>query len=738
MSRLLILALLFLGCANGRSVVLLTVDGQVSGIESFAVTVTLNGTKSQIATIVPSGAPVNLPPPVRLALIFDPDKKGTATVHIDAIGSSGVLASGDSTRFELAPSKEANVTVTVAGSSSGDMGPLNNSDLAIDMTGLPHDLSTALDMTRPIDMTPPVVAPKLIAPLSTSTVTSQQPTLKWQLPMGATGVAIDICHDRPCANKLSTAVAIDATGTVATPTAPLPAGVLFWHVRAMVNGTLQTSATWEFWVGTRTASKASTSFGTILDANGDGYADVIVAADTATNTKGESSAGRAHLYFGGPSGLSAPQLLDGPDGANAGFGVWVASAGDINGDGYADVIVGAVTATNTKGESRAGRAHLYFGGPSGLSASSQVLDGPDGVDALFGVSVASAGDVNGDGYADVIVGAYNATNTKGEQAAGRAHLYLGGPSGLSTSPQLLDGPDGASAYFGQALASAGDVNGDGYADVVVGAYYATNTKSEQAAGRAHLYLGGPSGLSTSPQLLDGPDGANAWFGFSASAGDINGDGYADVIIGAVTATNTAGQSQAGRAHLYLGGPSGLSTSPQLLDGPDGANARFGSVASAGDIDGDGYADVVVGADRATNTAGQSQAGRAHVYLGGPSGLSASPVLLDGPDDANALFGFSVASAGDINGDGYADVIIGAAYATSQAGRAHLYLGGSSGLSTSPQLLDDPDGADALFGESVASAGDVNRDRRGAVITCTKVSRRVSTRPGRGSKFFRPS
>src|SRR5207249_3406499 len=111
---------------------------------------------------------------------------------------------------------------------------------------------------------------------------------------------------------------------------------------------------------------------------------------------------------------------------------------------------------------------------------------------------------------------------------GRVHVYLGGPMGLPTTPtHTLDGPDGAGSYFGNSVACAGDVNGDGYADLIVGTLY---------VGRAHLYLGGPNGLAATPATnLNNPDGASgsSFFGAAvASAEDVNGDGYADLIVGA--------------------------------------------------------------------------------------------------------------------------------------------------------------------------------------------------------------
>src|SRR5204863_318808 len=137
----------------------------------------------------------------------------------------------------------------------------------------------------------------------------------------------------------------------------------------------------------------------------------------------------------------------------------------------------------------------------------------------------------------------------------------------------------------------------------------------------------------------------------------------------------------GRAYVYLGGAGGLATTPATtLTAPDGAGGRYGfSVASAGDVNGDGFADLVVGAPGvSTNT------GRAYVYLGGAGGLATTPATtLTAPDGAGGDFGISVASAGDVNGDGYADLVVGAHRVSTDTGRAYVYLGGASGLATTP-------------------------------------------------------
>jgi MYXO-CTERM domain-containing protein len=445
------------------------------------------------------------------------------------------------------------------------------------------------------------------------------------------------------------------------------------------------------------------------DVNGDGYGDIIAAAYLFDN--GQTNEGRAFVYFGTASGLSAPAAWTAEsDQANGEFGISVASAGDVNGDGAGDVIVGAKLFDN--GQTDEGRAFVYFGSASGLSTAAAWTAESDQADASLGLSVASAGDVNGDGYGDVIVGANLFDN--GETDEGRAFVYFGSASGLSTTAAWTAESDQASASFGTSVASAGDVNGDGYGDVIVGALNFDNGQTDE--GRAFVYLGSASGLSTAPAWTAESDQASAGFGNSvASAGDVNGDGYGDVIVGSRDFDN--GQTAEGRAFVYFGSASGLSTAPAWTAESDQVNALFGrSVASAGDVNGDGYGDVIVGAYQFDN--GQTDEGRAFVYLGSASGLSTAPAWTAESDQASALLGVSVASAGDVNGDGYGDVIVGAINfdnAQTNEGRASVYFGSASGLSTAPAWTAESDQSSALLGFSVASAGDVNGDGYGDVI-----------------------
>jgi len=423
---------------------------------------------------------------------------------------------------------------------------------------------------------------------------------------------------------------------------------------------------------TAESHQASAEFGysvaTAGDVNDDGYADVIVGARYYDN--GQTDEGRAFVYLGGVAGLStSPAWTAESDQANAVFGWSVATAGDVNGDGYDDVIVGARLYNN--GQSDEGRAFVYLGSMGGLSTTPAWTAESNQVLGRFGYSVATAGDVNDDGYDDVVVGATGYTH--GQTDEGRAYLYLGSALGPSTSPAWTYESNQASSNFGYSVGTAGDVNGDGYADVIVGAYQFTNGQADE--GRAFVYYGSAAGLSTSPAWTAESDQAGALFGNSVgTAGDVNGDGYSDVIVGA--RSFDSGQTNEGRAYFYLGSAAGLSPSAGWMPESDQEGALFGySVGTAGDVNGDGFADVIVGAYGYDND--ESDEGRVFVYFGSAAGLQTSPAWTAESDQPDAGFGNAVGTAGDVNGDGYDDVIVGAvSFNNGQAdeGRAHVYLG----------------------------------------------------------------
>ena len=461
--------------------------------------------------------------------------------------------------------------------------------------------------------------------------------------------------------------------------------------------------------GNQVGVQLGLSVATAGDVNADGFSDVMVGSWVYTN--GEANEGRAFVYHGSAGGLSPTSNWSAEGNqANAAFGVSVAGAGDVNGDGFADVIVGAQGFTN--GQSAEGRAFVYHGSTMGLAATAAWTAESNLNDTAFGHAVATAGDVNGDGFADVIVGALNFSN--GQATEGRTYAYQGSRFGLATTPVWITESNQVGANFGISVGTAGDVNGDGFSDVIVGAWGFDNGQTDE--GRAFVYLGSAAGPATTAAWITESDRTGAQFGISvATAGDVNGDGFSDVIVGAHFYDN--GQTQEGRAFLYLGSASGLSTTAAWTAESNQVQALFGySVATAGDVNGDGFSDVIVGADRYDNP--QSAEGRAFLYLGSPSGLSSTAAWTAESDQANSQFGISVATAGDVNGDGFSDVIVGAYLfdnGQTDEGRAYAYMGSAVGLSPTPAWIVEPDQAGARFGWSAATAGDVNGDGFSDVI-----------------------
>ncbi len=246
-----------------------------------------------------------------------------------------------------------------------------------------------------------------------------------------------------------------------------------------------------------------------------------------------------------------------------------------------------------------------------LSTTAQVIES-NLASALLGVSVAYAGDVNGDGYGDVVVGASGVVN--GQTGEGRAYVFHGSSTGLLATAAWEHEENQSTSTFGYSVAGAGDVDGDGYSDVIIGAYQWTNVETKE--GRAFVYHGAAAGLSTTANWTAEADQSTASFGYSvAGAGDVNGDGYADVVVGAYQYENGGGaDSGEGRAFVFHGSSTGLLAAAAWTWEPDQGNAQCGwCVAGVGDVDGDGYADVGVGVPNYDN--GSSNEGRGYVFHG---------------------------------------------------------------------------------------------------------------------------
>jgi hypothetical protein len=342
-------------------------------------------------------------------------------------------------------------------------------------------------------------------------------------------------------------------------------------------------------------------------------------------------------------------------------------AGDVNHDGYGDLIVGAY---NYSGH---GRVYVYYGSANGLSSTPNWTAEISQTNAQFGYSVGTAGDVNGDGFADILVGAPLFDNNYKDE--GRVYVYYGSGNGLNSSPDLtLDGGQ-AGALFGMSVASAGDINQDGYSDVIVGAPKYDGDQADE--GKVFLFNGSSSGLiSTSSWSAENHQGGSAFGEVVATASDVNGDGYSDILVGAPAYEN--GQTNEGRAYLYTGSSSGLSSSPAWWAEGNQTGAYFGeALGTAGDVNGDGFSDVIVGAPRYDGS--QMDTGKVYLYYGSSSGLQSYPNWTSEGEQAYAYYGYSISTGGDMNGDGYDDILIGSHLYNDEhidQGKVYLYCGNS--------------------------------------------------------------
>jgi len=373
------------------------------------------------------------------------------------------------------------------------------------------------------------------------------------------------------------------------------------------------------------------------------------------------------------------------------LGFYVAAAGDVDGDFDGDLLV----ATGTELADPTVALH-----PGSLAGPALVptwtFTPPNGVLLV----PAPAGDVNGDGYADVMIG-LPYREVGGFAIRGLVYVFHGGPGGLPAVPtDSLVAPDAvAQQFFGNSLAPAGDVNGDGYADVIVGAplhpHLALTTR-----GSAYVYHGGPSGLSTTPATTLEGNLQNSNFGLAVSGGDVNADGFSDVIVGAPNESNPLATS--GAVWLFRGAASGVSAVPDTVIRGTVAGMQFGSaLAFVGDVDGDVFGDFVAGAPGAAN------GGRAVIFYGTNGVLRVGTVPNSLPV-ANESYGSRIASLGDLDGNGHADFGVWGYGRPEATGRIAVFLGTRNGFQAIGNLLP-PAGAVNFGLVSFGASGDANGD-----------------------------
>jgi len=540
-------------------------------------------------------------------------------------------------------------------------------EVPIDPMGVPAPGSecTGDAGVRPGD--PAIAPPRPILPQSVSRVTSQRPSFRWALPEGTTGARVEVCADRCCTRVLQT---LEAEGSTVRPATALPPGVVYWRLfgrRSGVTGS-RASYTWEFEVR-RTDTPVDSSWGTIRDFTGDGHDDLLTLS-------GESNPDRTRTFYvveGGPGGPRAPRVY--ATVTQVPVTGTRAHVGDFNGDGLADI------------------GYLGIGGVSESPGTTHAIESnPHGMPRVVRMSAFStpgaevdseaAVDWNGDGYSDLVTTVVFYDADRRSVLASVLLVYHGSPTGLGDRPQQMMPLDSILPRpWVEVLSELGDVDQDGYGDIVV------VDRIFSRSGHGWTVLFGQSGGGVSRgRSFGGASGgidSDAFVQAVTPVGDLEGDGLGEVAFGLE-----------GDARLYLyRGASGLDGPPEVLSEPidAGGSIDFGSGVNGADLNGDGFADLMVGAPSSfTETWGGTglpfNTGRLYVYFGSGTGRMTDPIWFGrvrptDPGDNPGGFAFRSVSPGDLNSDGLDDAAMTdlsrgtCCYACGAAGLTGMLLGG---------------------------------------------------------------
>jgi hypothetical protein len=530
----------------------------------------------------------------------------------------------------------------------------------ITFTGVRNPRQSRANCPPSQDGDPSIAPPRLVFPMSPMRVTSRRPTLQWRLPPGVTGARVELCRDRCCTQRITT---FEATGDRGRSAQELPPGIVFWRARGMQGERLgrETSFTWEFGVRRRDAPR-DTAWGTIQDVNGDGYDDLVEAMISRDRTQ-QGYLGALRTYWG-TANFSAESYSD-----VMLEGVGNVCSGDFNGDGLRDVISSVYPVDQSTGR-REGRLAVLYGSSGGLQHS--------GWESRFG-SFGCRGviDVNGDGYSDV----FCEDGRVGEP--NRLTMLYGSPVGISleNSKQFVSSvqepPDWPSVPGWRTVA---DVNDDGYGDVLV-EYHVSNGSTR----RYELVRGDANGATLTPDVpmrIEGVENIAA-LGVIDAVGDLNGDRRHDFIkvdrFDPVIYEST-------RTGQYRRAPSIFEAVPRMRTA---VWVRY--FLSPPDLNGDGLPELITSCAECgygPNEEAAESYGRVWIRWSQEGSVDRVRQEITGGTNRCAELGGGRVSPGDLNGDGFDDVVFHnseeACYWDYPEARFWVLLGGSNAMMSALQ------------------------------------------------------